>query len=199
TYRYFGRGAATNDVEHSAEAGAPKPLHSPGSEFRGFAWVQEQSPIQQSAPTPIYQSVEHYYSQDDSFKAKEWRTEVGKGITLSYGMEDTFPLPAPAAALWTTAGTISRNDDPLAPGNGVWNPWEGASITRNAGVSDGSEVSVRFMIKDGGVDPSTMQYQGTFKLERTANSDDYWGVKIYTRGNQQRPGAYELFPKVVWK
>jgi hypothetical protein len=190
-YYYSYRGAVENSRSQSAEANGTPPLHSPSTQFWGYGWAQEQD--------PLGNVTDHYYSQDDTYKGQEWRVQTGKAVTMTESMN----APPASNSLWTVTGDVLGATDPApTPSttptptpNGVWRVGQvGASVTRNGGVQDGADVSIRFQVNPNGSPAGP--YQGTFKLENPADPTQYWGLQLYTRPDGN--GAYLLEPKLVW-
>jgi hypothetical protein len=141
TYQYDYRGAALNATPVSAEAGNSKPLHNPGREFRGYAWVQQRDPMNQA--------TDNYFSQVDEYKSKGYRVQAGKAITFTDNM-NVSPTPTTNSD-WTFTGDITGVGDPAGGTNRVWKvpvatPFA-SSITRKNGVGDGADVAMRFYVK----------------------------------------------------
>ena len=201
-YLYDYRGGMTNMTHVSADASLPQPIQSADTQFRGFAWVREQIPLDQETLT--YQTIDHYYSQDDTFKSQEWRVQVGKTDTYA----DAFSTPTPNATVtsnlrWNVTGTIDAFTDPANSSNNTWKLRVGASMQRTATptgtaqpaisayLKDGSDVAMRYYIT-GVPEEADSSFAGTSKL---VSGNNYWGVKIY-RANIG--GAWGTYAKLVW-
>jgi YD repeat-containing protein len=192
-YFYDYRGATLNTVYKSDEAADPYALHTAKNEFRGFAFVREQD--------PMGQVTDHYYSQDDVFKAQEWRVQAGKTVSFTDSMD-----AVPPGAAWSAVGTVSGGIDPnpptptatpTPPANRYWSMMGvGAALGRSAGVNDGADVSIRFRIQGAGATPTAQPFAGTWKLENANGNGEYWGLQIYSSGD--RTNGYTLEPKVIW-
>lgn len=167
-YQYEYRGAATNNAGLSGESNTTDPLHVVDSEWRGFAWVREFN--------PSGQVVEHYYSQDDVTKGKEWRTQTGKADVFTSDMSGTPTTNAD----WTVSGpvTLLNGTWKLAPASSPTT----ASVSRTGTVFDGSTVTSRFQIAG----PGDGHILGTWKLKRTSgtNPNDAWGLQIRKNSNR---------------
>jgi RHS repeat-associated protein len=217
-YLYDYRGGVTNMPHISTDVSLPQPL-SMGGQFRGFAWVREQIPLNQDASNPVYQTIDHYYSQDDTFKSKEWRTQVGK----TYTYRDSFDTPTPNATVttsprWNVVGTVQAVLDPNNDENGVWKilATPNSSIQRTATatptntstptstalptdtpitayLNDGADVTLRYYVGGNLDDPDT-NFTSTFKLT-SSTGNNYWGIKIYTATATGKP---DIYAKVIW-
>jgi RHS repeat-associated protein len=201
-YRYDHRGGHLNSMYVSDECCISFPIHSENTEFRGFTWVREQD--------PAGQVTDHYYSQNDDTKAKEWRGQVGKEEVFSESMDGGTLGQAVSDSDWTVSGGVWRANDPMlspTPGTpGVWrlDPAVGtngaASIQRVSGVKDGYDVAARIMIRSNDnptPSPNPMRLVASAKLvatDSTNGSNDYWGIKIKSVYNdsshEQEYGAY---------
>lgn len=194
-YTYEHRGAQANTYNISAESGLGKPLHVPDNEFRGFAWVR--------VTDPSGSSSEHFFSQDDAAKAKEWRTQSGEAYTFQATM--TVTLTGNLDWTLTDAGTgsITQIVYPTGSGNYVWKMLPGSTnvsasryITSTAEkVYDGATVSSRFMIGTLGEDHKLV---GTWQIKNDSGTgDDYWGIRIE---NHTHPtGGKQYHAWLIWK
>jgi RHS repeat-associated protein len=185
-YFYDYRGASTNGINVSSESGGNNALHTPWNEFRGFAWVREQDPSGQ--PT------DHYYSQDDTFKAREWRVQAGKHLTFTETMND----PPVNTSLWTKSGLVTEHTTLGAcVSNDCWKfvPVlnQPATIQRTSGVMDGTEVAARFMIRN--VEDTVLRATSTWKLENASGNGEYWGLKV---SRKARGDDFEYHATAIW-
>ncbi|MDQ5823766.1 MAG: S-layer homology domain-containing protein [Chloroflexota bacterium] len=185
TYQYAG--ATTNSVALSDESAVndgstiPKPLHQPYTEFRGFGWVR--------VTDPSGQATDHYFSQDDKFKATEWRTSTGREST-HYSTMNSAPG---TTGDWYTAGRVDHlTDFPAGTGNAVWKVWANASVSRTGGINDGSYSCSRFQIVGAG---DKFGLEGKWILRNAADSGDYWGLKI-ARNPTSWPKQYQAW--LIW-
>lgn len=176
-YSYDYRGATTNDYHISAEVQGTRTLNLHDSEVRGYAWVREQD--------PSLQSTDHYFSQSDVYKAKEWRVQVGKEYTFTDAITAT-PVPSNWTATGVTAGT-----------GGIWKLFSGGSLARNQGVADSSDVSIRFQVAREDEDPD-YHYKAYYRLESpNGGNTDYFGIEIY-RDNCCPTIGNQYAARVIW-
>jgi RHS repeat-associated protein len=186
SYLYDYRGADTNHRDLSAEVSLPQPNHTEFSQFRGFAWVRVQDPANQV--------TDHYYSQDDTYKAKEWRVQVGKTITYTTAMNGPAPtVSVTPDAEWSVTNQVQGYTDPLNGANNVWRALTGSSVQRAKVVGDGADVAMRFYLR-GASGAQDSGFQTTWKL--SADASNYWGIKIYRA--QESPGVYASYAKLIW-
>ncbi len=202
-YQYEQIGSMTNirEISEEADPGYRFPLRKEATQFRGFGWVR--------VFDPMGQVTDYYYSQTDDLKGKEWRAQSGKANTFTDYMDAT---PATNAD-WTITQDVTQRLDPsptASPSttptptpNYVWklqppsgNPSATPYIERKSGVTDGSDVTVRFMLFNGQPEPppSTSRMQAVWKLQNDAG--DYWGLVMYPRDTGK--GTYLHYPKLVW-
>ena len=190
-YYYTYRGAVGNVFSLSGETSGTTPLHAADTQFRDFGWAEEQD--------PMGNLTDHYYSQDDTYKGQQWRVQAGKTVTMTETMNGT---PA-TNSVWAISGDVIGATDPeptpsaspTPTPNGVWQVGAaGASVSRQGGVQDGSDVSIRFRVAHNNHTPQT--FLGTFKIENRADTTQYWGLQLYTISDGS--GGYLLEPKLVW-
>ena len=202
-YQYEQIGSMTNirEISEEADPGYDFPLHKEATRFRGFGWVR--------VFDPMGQVTDHYYSQTDDLKGKEWRTQMGKANTFTDYMDATPTTNAD----WTVtqdvtlrldpSPTASPSTTPTPTPNYVWklqppsgNPNATPYVERKSGVTDGSDVTVRFMLFNGQPEPppSTSHMEAIWKLQN--DSGDYWGLVMYPRDTGK--GTYLHYPKLVW-
>jgi RHS repeat-associated protein len=205
TYFYDYRGGNDNRDHISADASQQYPNYYPlktaDSEWRGFTWVREIN--------PMGQATDHYYNQDDVYRGKEWRVQVGKADIFT----DTMDLPTPTATLasngnWTVSGLVRSQYDPdprpTEPNNITWRletGGSGASIERSSFVGDGSDVMVKFRLTGDPTDPNT-SFSNIWKLTSTTGNN-YWGLKVYRQSQTCGSGpststCYVYHPKLIW-
>jgi RHS repeat-associated protein len=196
-YFYDYRGATDNGPHISEEVTQVKPLHNEYTEFRGFAWVRVQD--------PMGQVTDHYFSQTDDFKGKEWRVQVGKVDVFADNMSTS-----PPGTNWTTSGSVVGTTDYLSSTNTVWQVPPGGAMTRPINIgytsspgtyqrgADGYDVSSRFMLRKVGSDTNNnLNFAGTWKLENTSGNGEYWGLRIARKWNPSIP-AYEFDATATW-
>jgi hypothetical protein len=196
-YLYDHRGGHLNSRFISDECCGTYPIHGEDNEFRGYTWVREQD--------PSGQMTDHFYSQDDATKAKEWRSQTGKAETFAETMDGGVVGNPVADPDWVESGSVTHQTDPHSGTNGVWkvNPAVGtnASIERVSGVGYGYDVMARIMIKPNDVPPATpepnLRLEGTWRLSANDNGD-YWGLKIVRQYNASSQ-AQEYHAWIQWK
>ena len=205
TYFYDYRGGNDNRNHISADASQQYPSYYPlktaDSEWRGFTWVRQID--------PMGQATDHYYNQDDVYRGKEWRVQVGKADVFA----DAMNLPTPTATVstnsnWTVSGLVRSQYDPdprpTDPNNVAWRletGGSGASIERTSSVGDGSDVMIKFRLTgDPASENST--FSNIWKLTSTTGNN-YWGLKVYRLGQTCGSGlssttCYLYHPKLIW-
>lgn len=193
-YFYDYRGATENAPNISKEVTHAKPRYQPYGEFRGFAWVRVQD--------PMGQVTDHYFNQDDTFRGKEWRTQVGKVDVFT----DTMSV-APPSPNWTISGSVAGTTYPSGSANGVWQLPVGASVERAIPTgytnppgayqrgNDGYDVASRFMVRKLNQDDTSLNFAGTWKLENTSGNGEYWGLQISSNNIN---GPKEFDATVIW-
>src|SRR5205823_8075178 len=106
---------------------------------------------------------------------------------------DVSPTATPNAN-WSISGSVTGDVDPKDPTNGVWRLQQGGSITRAAGVLDGSEVNVRLQFT--GTD-TTQPYSSTWMLQNANGNGEYWGLQFYYTPTNVS-GVYEYDARAIW-
>ena len=199
---YDYRGGNANNPDLSTEAAQTYKWHDIFSDFRGYAWVREQD--------PVGLATDHYYSQDDTFKADEWRVQTGKGITLTDAIEGT-PTADPNWSISPGTGQINGDKDPWNTNNGVWTlqplqtlatPYPQIERTVGIGDSDGADASMRFSVRSRGAGPTPSPLPGyleasfTLVNETGGSNPDYFGLQVY-RG-YDGGGQSQEYAKAIW-
>jgi RHS repeat-associated protein len=203
TYHYEHKGAITNLRQVSGDAGNAYPLHLANSEFRGFAAVHVQSPLQQadtgSGLPSVFHSTYHYYSQSDGLKGTEWRVQEGKETVYT----DTMATVPPTNGYWDSVGTPTTTADPQNSSNTVWKLNPGTTAVPNyverknylgQGSGDGYDVALRFMVAGGVSTEHACRLVGNWKLRNAEG--EYFGLRVKEKQNTSNEGQCEA--EVVW-